>query len=497
MGTVGRVVTTKIEIAWDGTNYVDESAYFVSARGEFRIAAPGSSILSPRGTVDAATIVLRNPDEVSTGRRFSPLNTSGALYSMIANGGAYHRPVKISISVNGASYVRVFTGVIKIPREGTPTPKSDATVDIDCRSNDELMLQLKTSTTLSAFVDNHNNGVTEGDIITQMLANPPMSLSSGQYAVDGGKFGIPWAWLDDESILDDLWQLAAACGGRLYTDPEGIVRYENMSHWLGHSTSSETLTRASYTALQIRYDDSELYSEVTVEASPRAIEGESVLWEPEDEILVPAGGTRTITAKLRQPAYSISSYAWTARTSGGINITPSVTLDYTEYAQRVILTWTSVSAYACEIAHAQIIGRSVNGAPTIEETRTSTDAFWTYRKPRDRSVRGNVYVQSRSQAKTLAEYLRDAQETPRLVYSLSGLQGSPLRRLGDRVTINDTAIMSAARDAFVTRIGWTISDSGYQQAIEAIDAEAVYGRAPGDYLIIGTDALCSDAVLFY
>ena len=45
-----------------------------------------------------------------------------------------------------------------------------------------------------------------------------------------------------------------------------------------HDTPSETLTREHYRNLRYRYEDGDLFSEVTVEASPRAPDDEQVLW---------------------------------------------------------------------------------------------------------------------------------------------------------------------------------------------------------------------------
>jgi hypothetical protein len=49
--------------------------------------------------------------------RYSPLNTSSAIYSSIQNGKAYHAPCYLNVSINnGGSYTRIFTGVIKYPK---------------------------------------------------------------------------------------------------------------------------------------------------------------------------------------------------------------------------------------------------------------------------------------------------------------------------------------------------------------------------------------------
>jgi hypothetical protein len=267
-----RTVIGKLEIDWTGTgDYSDESANLISARGETKLTAPGSAIMSPRGSVDRMIATLHNRDHPTTGRRYSPLNTAGPLYAALQEGGAWHRPMRYSLSIdNGQNYTRIFTGVIKIPTEGVPTPKQEATVDIDCRSVDELLLPMKFSTLQSSLQANVNAEPDESTLIAQVLVMAEIGMTPEEMQLDPGCFPIAFFWLDDESPLDELWQLAAAAGGRLYANPDGLLVYENMQHWLFHHLPTEILTRADYEQLRLAYDDKDLYSATTVEAAPAA-----------------------------------------------------------------------------------------------------------------------------------------------------------------------------------------------------------------------------------
>jgi hypothetical protein len=93
--------------------------------------------------------------------------------------------------------------------------------------------------------------------------------------------------------------------------------------------------------------------------------------------------------------------------------------------------------------------------------------------------------------------LRDVHEAPRLFYNLTQVLGIPGRRLGNRITINDSEVMSAARDAFVIGIQWTFSKSGFTQDIEAVDAAAIYQYTLDEYFVIDTDELGGTKRLFY
>lgn len=495
-----RVITFDLRIDWglDGS-YADESARLVAANGAVRLAAPESGITSPRGTVDQCTLTLNNMDG-----RFSPLLTSSPIYSQIAGGGAYHAPMYLRVSIdNGGTYSRVFTGVLKIPREGPPYPGVAATVEIDCRSRDEILLNKRLSTPIATFRSLHDGGALEANIILSWLNQA--GITSDQAIIDPGQFVIPWAWLDDESPLEDIWQLAAAAGGRFYCDQDGTFRYENMTHWLfaPHNTSRETLTKASYSQMEgPTYDDRELYNGVTVVASPRDQLVVGPLWSAGQVMTVPAGGSKKITAKMRQPAYQITAISYTAVTGGGRNMASAITITTLQYAQRCEITiGNSDAVYAAELIDLSLVGVSVNGAPTVEETRLSSNAFWTAfsdaRPGRTRLLRSSNYIQSQGQAAALAEFLRDRYQLPRLSFVLRGVPGDPVRRLGDRVTVGNADAMTANRDGFITGLTWRLSNKGFGQDIEVLDAgnpsdgTGLYQSSA--YFVLGSNLLGSGA----
>ena len=498
MATTGRVVTPRLQIDWGG-GFVDETSNMLSARGEYKLTAPGSAVMSPRGIVNTMTLTMLNAKDSVTGRRYSPLNSAGPLYAYLAGGGAYQRPVTFDVKIDSGSWVRVFTGVIKIPQEGTATPTAAGTVTIECRTVDETLLNTKISTSQDKLYTNHENGATEADLITQWLDHYQVAWSSDRREIDPGMFTIEWGWLDDESAIEEIWKLAAACGGRFYATQTGKLAYENIAHWLQHDTASETLTRDDYTALRYRYEDADLFSEVVVEASPRAPDDEQVLWEPENEESVGAGATTTITARLKYPAYTITGVSFQGVTLGGTNITADVTCTYVAYAQRVELTFVNANAtYAARLYKLQVQGRPVVGAPILEERRASTLPFWGTRAKRSRSLRSNVYIQSRAHAGAIAEFLRDTQEAPRLFFNVSGTQGNPLRTLGERLRIMDSETMGVGyREGFIIGVNWTFTQAGYLQDVELVDADGVYKYTLSEYFVIGTDTLNSSKKLFY
>lgn len=505
---MSRVIVWQLQIDWDLDGvYTDESSRLIRANGQMRLANPADSLTAGRGIVDRAQLTLDNRDN-----RYSSLITTSPLYSAISGGGAYHAPVRLNVSIDGGStFNRWFTGVIKLPDESTATSKAAGTIDLDCRSRDESILNARQSSSRTEFAQIQDEGWTEEEIIAQWLENAGLvdgtDFVSQAYAaahpgstatLDPGFWHISWAWLDDESPLEEMWALAAACGGRVYCDPEGLYRYENAAHWLlgDHTTVQASLDKGDFVDLKAIYDDRELFSGVTVEASPRALLDSDTVWETDGSIFVGAGQTKTITARLRQPIYSLAGATYTAITSGGTDISSDVSVTLTEYAQRVeIEIQNNHATQAAILAELYLTGQAVDGGPTVEETADSSAAFWTNRHKRRRPIRGNAYLQSSAQAAFVAEFLRDRYQSPRLFFGAKNTPGDPARRLGDRVSVDDGDLMSAARKGFVTGIHWRLGKSGFRQDLTLIDAASLYPyETDPAYFVLGSNRLGTDAV---
>src|SRR5690606_8209948 len=129
------------------------------------------AITGGSGIVSSMSLILRNPSG-----RFSPLRTDGALYADLANGGGYHAPCYLEVSIDGGSnYYRVFTGVLKTPQESTLTSRENPLVTIEARSNEERYLQQRISSPRLSFQQLHDTGSTEADYIYDWLSRAGVS----------------------------------------------------------------------------------------------------------------------------------------------------------------------------------------------------------------------------------------------------------------------------------------------------------------------------------
>ena len=105
----------------------------------------------------------------------------------------------------------------------------------------------------------------------------------------------------------------------------GDVYKIQATRWLNEDTPAYFLDPGKWGGYSKGYNDGNLVKTVVVELSPMNELTEAVLWESDEIVTVAAGATKTITAKLRQPATSIygmvSAVDWRAGPSGGTGIT--------------------------------------------------------------------------------------------------------------------------------------------------------------------------------
>ncbi len=450
-----RVISWRLFVDWDQDLDYDEtfenvSAYLVSARGEMRFAPPESSLTAGKGMIANMSLTLRNADG-----RFSPLRTDSPLYAYIANGGMYHAGCYLEVSIDdGETYYRVFTGLLKLPGLTTVTTRQGPTLTVEARSMEEQILQRRMSSSQADFAAWHDDGVTEAELIAAWLHNAGILV--GDIEPDIGLFTIPWAWLDDESPVEEIWSLASACGGRYYCDAYGIHRYENMAHWQ-LATRSKTVqriyTKDDYQLLAVTYDDRDLYNAVQVENAPRMVDAMGVLWETDDPISVPAGATVDLTANFDAAAYSIAGTEYYGATAGGNDITPSLTVTITYQAQRASISIANTASVQAFVFPFKITGQVLTASPTQTERVNSADdgdnaAFFTARDlERTRTINGSFYIQTPAHAATLARYVLQRHEWPRETWKLSNCPGYAELRLGDRIAIDDRIWASADGDA--------------------------------------------------
>lgn len=512
-----RAVAGKIEIDWAGAGlFTDESANLISVKGSSNLTAPQQALSSGKGMIDRCTIQLHNRES-----RYSTLNEQSPLAPYIGAGEMQAAPVRVSVTIDGVTH-RLFTGVIRSLQEEAPTPTSGAQVTLDCRSRDDLLLQQKLSTTLADWLTASSVGRTEdwhilhllqaaglvdgADFVSQAYA---ASHPGAQPTVDNGVFPLRYVWLDDESPLEEMWEVAAACCGWFYADGAGLLHYHNLSGLLDEMMARHygaltqiDITEENSAKLALTWRDNDLFSEVTVEASILEMGAAGAVWATETPITLEPGESKTLYAKLNQPQTAALTLTWSARSVLGADLSAAVSLTRTDYAQRVKLVWTNSSSRTA-YATAALTGQTLLRGDMRESVASvaSDDAFWASRAPRSRAIRGNLYVQGETQAATVARYVLDRSQRPQLVASITNLDRADVR-VGRRCSVRYAGVMGQTTEfaGLVMASTWSLQASGFRQSVEIFDVTRLF-VADRPFFILGTNRLgaagTATAKLFY
>lgn len=511
-----RSVVAAVYVDWDRNGvYTNESAYLVSARGNASLTAPEQMLAGGPGQVASCQIVLDNKT-----RRFSPANSAGALYAYIAGGAAYMLPVLVDVTLDGTTHT-LFTGYIRELTESAPTPTQTGRVTLECRAKDEKLLQDKLSTPLADFLADSAAAHTEDYHIINLLETAGMvdgtDFVSPAYAlanpgtlptIDGGIFPIRYVWLDDESVLDEIWQLTAACCGWFYCDHLGKFHYHNLTAVLPDALerqygaiSTLALDEDQVAGLQLKWPTAELYNEVAVEVAPRAPGEAGEIWAPDDPIVVQPDQTKVVWCRLDAAQVIPPNLTFQGYTAGGIALNTNIVVERTNYAQRVRLHIWNNNVQAAYMNTLRLDGQTLTGGRTLEAEKVSAEAFWTGRPARRRSIRNNVYIQSEAQAETVAAYALKRQELPVLVATVPGVD-NPALRLAYPVSIEYSNVVPTADTiiGIMSGLSWRLDNTGFRQDVTVLETASLFA----DYdpiFVLGTNKLGASgtdtAYLFY
>lgn len=476
-------VTVNVTDARGATGWTNETAYLKSHNGELRINPPGDDLV-PSGETGKLTLILHNETA-----RFSWQNATSPLYSYIGGAvGPTGKPVRLwqGFMLSGvATYVCIFTGIIARWQPST----SEAEVELECLDWGYRFLQ-----------DKRSSLITQDVLPSTYIAAVAATVGITSTSIDTGLFRIPFCWMDDESITDEIWQVAQADGGIAYFDQLGKLRFENALHWTSsaHTTPVVVLDESSYRLSDPELNMDQIATKIIVEWSGRYIGAEKVLYALDAPKTIMPLETETWTARFDNSAAAIATpsnaspyHDYSAQTAGGADITNSLTLTLSEInaQQATVSVYNASSTQAARLVLLKIRGLPLVGGPTEQEEALAPIPPYSFE--RVRSVRGNVYVQTQIQGKALAATLALRGQCVRPVYKLSDVLGIPQLELGDCIEFQDVHAQGAGNTKLGVVIGLTWqgrSDEGFMQTISLLDTSSLsqYGE---DYFIIGVSML--------
>lgn len=451
---ITRTTAIRIRFKWDGVNWTDETQYFLAANGALEQQPPHEAYVAGKQIIQQASVRLANKNN-----RFSTWHSSSVLYAYRATGGPYHAPCEIAMQINSGAWDVIFSGYVKSPVENFA--KSEVSFSI--WDIGEVLRAKYSCPMLQNYMEHEVvvyylqlAGLVDG---TDFISPAYAESHSVTATIDYSTTRIPYSWLDDEPIWDELADIAQASGARIYATRDGKVKFEKGYRW-ATGGSSETVTPDQYADFVPQYDDKAFYDEVIVEYSERVPgDAEGELWKLEKPLLIYPGTTETIEARLRYPAISILpptvNKDYFVRSLGGLDKTASTTITYTYAASKVTVAVANTSTDMTVLSKMSFKGTSLVGQPSKQVKR----ATGANNYDRQLSVRGNPYLQSRIQAEGVADFLAWWHATVKPVWQVKGLRGVPTRALGDRMTIKADGQTLAG---IITRIDWTLGviDSG-------------------------------------
>ena len=492
-----RSVASVVEVAWDGNTWVDETSYLVSHTGTLRLAAPGDELIAA-GEVGAATVTLRNPLVAGQGRRFSWRNAAGPLASYIAiPTGLFGKPVRIKqgfwILPEGyimpmLQTVTIFTGII-YDWEDDP---ADNTIMLQLRDMGYKYLQHKASSLAQSDL--------RADAAIAYYADLA-GIPEANRILDTASHHIPYSWLDDESLLEEIWEIARAVGGSCYFDQLGKLRFENQIHWAGQATVLWTFAKTAYKTFRPTYGPDNLANRIVVEWSGRFVGAVDTVYSLGEAKLIRPGETLTFEARFSNPLFGYVALAasdYKVISAGGVDMTSAVTvtlLTAFRYAQRcTVQVVNSHTTLAATLIYLHIRGYPLIGGPTEQvtaEAETNPLPFM-----RSRAVRGNMYVQTVVLAEALAKSLLGRYQQLAPLWTLRDVPGVPQLELGDRVQCQTSDAIGADVEGFVIEMTWEASASrGFMQSLTLLDAANLFPYT--DYYVIGTTPLGAYGRVWY
>ena len=489
-----RIPCVELRIAWGRSSWptdwtaqsTNETARLLDLSLQRQLSVDPLHMGSARPT--ALSLTLDNRDQ-----KYSAFNTGSSITASILGstttaGGTtvtypklHGSPVRLRLgytdATNGNEFITVFSGYVDNPQADAYGLSGDR-LALTCLDRGVELVDQRASTFM-------HNSLRANDWINIVLAQAGLSSN-----LDNGIFTIPYLWMDDETLWQEILDAAQADGGWFFVDELGVATFKAATWWATDADSTTvqaTITVANIQDIANSVDWSTLATGVIFEYTPRTPGGEQDLYRSQDVLVIPPG-TKDIDVRFSYPADNVQYFGglpapvFTAVTSGGRRL-DTVSLSFLNTtAQRTALHFENTGSETAFIPPFTMRGPAIMGneARTVKYTMTSLAPY-----PKDPRVSGGPYVQTEAQAEMLKVLYGDRLRYPRMTYNVGGFKAMPWLQLGDRVRINVSAPYTSTRDMIVTGItlAWQ-PGAPLLQTLTGVDVLGLYEY--DDYFIIGT-----------
>lgn len=328
---------------WDYYDYTDYSDRMVSMQLSRSIEFPYTVQIAQ------ADITLDNHDGYFTHGSGSAIDQ----YNLPA------RPTRIYAGYQGQGSIPQLVGLTSdMPDINQGSRTADYHVD-------DFLVQICESS-LSEVVDMRN--VRTDQVLAAIVEQ--FGLDQDQYDFEQGENIIPFVFFDiGQDAGEAIRKLVQAEGGRFWLDELGVLRFQAR----GSFNSNVVMTFDQYDIIDIRpSDDSQLVNRVKIQADIREVQSYQVVYtktpsgNSSSQLWVVANNsTMTISCSLEDPCYDVvnptrgksSSVSWfTAKDSGGTEVTSGVTATSRLTSNALIITFTNTNNFSVEIDEMQLYG---------------------------------------------------------------------------------------------------------------------------------------------
>lgn len=477
--------------------WTDVSAYVKRLQGDHQATDwRKSPAIVGSGVADEVTVTLRNPEETSpyTGLRYSATNEGSSLYSQIGSGliNMKRAIVEMGFTYGGdTDRTRQITGYITGVNEG----RQGRNVSFTIRDRAADATHTRESTALY-------NDTTASDWVETLGALLGKdALTTSQTLIDDGMMIIPWAWLDDDSIWDELSRVAEAQLGRVWFDKDGILHFDDGTHFVkpaDNSWDDATVSQFDFTTSNCRsidgtYSMGSVYNHIVVEYQPRYVATHQVVYSATETTIVPPSDSRNVKAEFRYPVYDAEFSIWgadelevdiAACTAGGTDISSDISYSLDTYAGYTTVAITNSNEdFAAYVYQLDIRGQPLLTDQADKYEAENSTSIGRYGR-RTWQVR-NAYIQTYQHAKMVGDYLLARYKDPIHVVQIAGARGVPWLEVGDRVTITDS-LTGLDDEYFLVHIRWTFaSGSPYTMDVTAMKAGDLFSYLD-EYFVLGT-----------
>lgn len=461
-------------------SWTDETERVVSVSIQHQVtdARRGIALLgnSIQGT---ARLVLANDDD-----RYTPDNPSSPLHSYIADGKAMGIPVKIYLGFYYGSTPETlvqFSGYIRQPT--IAVARGEATLELADRSWDLAQFRLETIP-YSYYPD---------DYIELLLAELP-SARQPTADLDRGLYPLAFAWMDGESIWEELTSVAVAQGGLVWFGKDGTLYFRDGTFPALNTASVETITEAIDG--RVLYREGDIFNHIRVSWSSGRRERLTEVWRYNGCLgPIRPGASETVKASLGMLVSNLTAPAWDTDYKA-VSATweelesDDVTVAITKWSgQKAELTVTNNASASVYVPYLRLRGWPVDfqDEETVEEEDATSIGLYGRRTLDVRLL----YVQGKGHAESVAKFLLARYKDPRATYQLT-IRALPWLEVGDRITLNvprkAIEVMDNA-DYFIIGLGQEFRPGDYIQTLMLLKASDILPY--NDWHVVGTTAMGS------